>query len=64
MKYLIVALGNIGLEYENTRHNIGFNIADEMAKQQGVSFELKRLAFYTNYRLRIKPFTSLSQPPL
>ena len=32
MKYLIVALGNIGLEYENTRHNIGFNIADEMAK--------------------------------
>ncbi len=66
MKYLIVALGNIGLEYENTRHNIGFNIADEMAKQQGVSFELKRLAFYTNYRLKnktihlIKPTTFMN----
>lgn len=66
MKYLIVALGNIGIEYENTRHNIGFKIADEMAKNQGVSFELKRLAFYTEFRLKnkhihlIKPTTYMN----
>ena len=66
MKYLIVALGNIGIEYENTRHNIGFKIADEMAKNQGVSFELKRLAFYTQFRLKnkkihvIKPSTYMN----
>ncbi len=66
MKYLIVALGNMGVEYENTRHNIGFKIADEMAKKQGVSFELKRLAFYTEFRLKnkkvhlIKPTTFMN----
>lgn len=65
-KYLIVALGNIGIEYENTRHNIGFNIADEMSKKQGASFELKRLAFYSDFRLKnkeihiIKPTTYMN----
>lgn len=32
MKYLIVGLGNIGEEYRNTRHNIGFNVLDALAK--------------------------------
>jgi PTH1 family peptidyl-tRNA hydrolase len=31
MSFLIAGLGNIGEEYENTRHNIGFKIADELA---------------------------------
>ena len=66
MKYLIIALGNIGIEYENTRHNVGFKIADEMAQKEGASFELKRLAFYTEFRLKnkkihlIKPTTYMN----
>ncbi len=47
MKYLIVGLGNIGPEYADTRHNIGFMIADEMAKRAGASFYNMRLAWYT-----------------
>ena len=38
MKYLIVGLGNIGSEYENTRHNIGFNALDVLAKASNVVF--------------------------
>ena len=39
MKYLIVGLGNIGQEYENTRHNIGFMILDALAKASNVIFD-------------------------
>lgn len=38
MKYLIVGLGNIGSEYHETRHNIGFMVVDAMAREAGVSF--------------------------
>lgn len=66
MKFLVVALGNIGSEYANTRHNIGFKIADKIAEEQGVSFKMERLAFYTHYKFKgrnihlIKPTTYMN----
>lgn len=42
MKYLIVGLGNIGDEYRNTRHNIGFMILDAFAEASNISFSTQR----------------------
>ena len=44
MKYLIVGLGNIGAEYNNTRHNIGFQILDELASSSSIFFSADRYA--------------------
>ncbi|MDX2250489.1 MAG: aminoacyl-tRNA hydrolase [Bacteroidia bacterium] len=44
MKYLIAGLGNIGADYHETRHNIGFMVAVSLADKLGVSFEPDRLA--------------------
>ena len=42
MKYLIVGLGNIGDEYRDTRHNIGFMILDAFAEASNISFSTGR----------------------
>ncbi len=44
MKYLIAGLGNIGPEYELTRHNIGFLVLDKLAGKESVPFQIDRLA--------------------
>ncbi len=44
MKYLIAGLGNIGSEYAETRHNIGFKVVDALAKASTTLFKPDRLA--------------------
>lgn len=51
-KYLIVGLGNIGAEYVNTRHNIGFKIVDFVASEAKVSFETAKLGAIAEYSIK------------
>lgn len=66
MKYLIVGLGNIGSEYADTRHNVGFMIADVLASQLGTSFETKRYGAVAKGRVKsaelvlLKPSTYMN----
>jgi PTH1 family peptidyl-tRNA hydrolase len=66
MKYLIVGLGNIGPEYEITRHNIGFLTLDRLADQQKVEFETLKLAMKADFKYKgrqihlIKPTTYMN----
>ncbi|SMG11172.1 peptidyl-tRNA hydrolase, PTH1 family [Marivirga sericea] len=66
MKYLIVGLGNIGPEYEITRHNIGFLTLDRLADLQKVEFETLKLAMKSEFKYKgrqihlIKPTTYMN----
>ena len=70
MKYLIAGLGNIGPDYVNTRHNIGFNILDAMAEASNISFNDKRYGYIAElkYKSRIlvllKPNTYVNRSGL
>lgn len=66
MKYLVFGLGNIGAEYAQTRHNIGFMILDRFAEKVGISFESVRYADVASLRFKgrqiilIKPSTYMN----
>ena len=66
MKYLIAGLGNIGPEYELTRHNIGFLVADQLADEHQATFKTERLADRAEFRFKgktvhvIKPNTYMN----
>ncbi len=66
MKYLIAGLGNIGSEYELTRHNIGFLTLDRLADKEGLTFEHSRHANVADFKHKgrqihlIKPTTYMN----
>jgi peptidyl-tRNA hydrolase, PTH1 family len=59
MNFLIAGLGNIGSEYEGTRHNIGFTIADALVSKHGSSFAIDRLAAKAEFSYRGKAITCI-----
>lgn len=59
MKYLIVGLGNIGEEYNDTRHNIGFQVLDQIANKSELSFDLQRYGFVTKTKYKGRTYIFL-----
>jgi PTH1 family peptidyl-tRNA hydrolase len=66
MNYLIIGLGNIGTQYEDTRHNIGFMVADRLAQKWSADFKPQKLAMVAEGKYRgkncyiIKPTTYMN----
>ena len=66
MKFLLAGLGNIGAEYADTRHNIGFGVVDFIAAKKEVQFISGRHANVAEFRFRgktvfmIKPTTYMN----
>ncbi len=66
MKYLIAGLGNIGAEYEHTRHNIGFDVVEKLASDEGQNWEVDTLAYSCEVKhkgrtlILIKPTTYMN----
>lgn len=66
MKFLIVGLGNIGGEYDETRHNIGFDVLNYFASKHNVSFKTDRLGDIAELKIKgrllilLKPSTYMN----
>lgn len=58
-KFLIVGLGNIGAEYVNTRHNIGFKVLDFLAKKESLDFQTVKLGSLAEYKFKGRTFLLL-----
>lgn len=58
-KFLIVGLGNIGAEYVNTRHNIGFKVVDFIANQENVTFQTVKLGSLAEFKFKGRTFLLL-----
>ena len=62
-KFLIVGLGNIGSEYANTRHNIGFRILNHFAEQNQVNFKNAKFGDIAELKIKEEPLFCLNQIP-
>lgn len=66
MKYLIIGLGNIGPKYDGTRHNIGFDVLDQLAKDQNSDWKSAQLGSVTEFKhkgrtiILLKPSTFMN----
>ena len=67
MKYLIVGLGNIGSDYENTRHNIGFDVVDFLADKYEGKWKTETLGDVSEIKVKgrtlvlLKPSTYMNR---
>ena len=67
MKYLIAGLGNMHPEYDDTRHNIGFDVLDVMAEEAGIPWKLSHLGALAELKFRgrklilLKPSTFMNR---
>ena len=59
MKYLIIGLGNMGAKYDNTRHNIGFDVVDALAKEFEVEFKNDSLGDLAQFKHKGRTFILL-----
>ncbi|MBC7511136.1 MAG: aminoacyl-tRNA hydrolase [Ferruginibacter sp.] len=58
-KFLIIGLGNVGNEYANTRHNIGFDVLNAFVQKHGASFSVQRFAFMCVVKWKGKQFVCI-----
>ncbi len=67
MKYLIVGLGNMGADYDGTRHNVGFDVVDHLAIKHGVNFKNDMLGDLAEFKhkgrtiILLKPSTYMNR---